>query len=230
MSIREKNKNNGFSLIELMVTISIFLLITTVTMVNYPRFSNKLSLDLLAQDVALSFRQAQIFGSSVFGAKGISGQATTFGAYGVHFDAPIPNQPVYTYLLFADIGNSSHSTYREYDGPPADANVLCGSPVSGAECLEKFLVTGRNKVVALCANFIDSETLPAARVARCKANPLSSIDVVFVRPNLDAKIAAATVGGQVTSAISNIGIVMESPGGDYDKTVVVWKTGQISVE
>ena len=55
----------GFTLIELMVTLAIFTIMTSVIMANYPGFNNKIALEVLAQDIALSIRQAQVYGISV---------------------------------------------------------------------------------------------------------------------------------------------------------------------
>jgi prepilin-type N-terminal cleavage/methylation domain-containing protein len=239
--------NRGFSLVELMVSITIFIMITSITLTNYPRFSNKLSLDLLAQDIALSVRQAQISGSSVLGSKSLEGQeARVFKAYGVRFEAPRQddNSP-YPYLIFADI--TSTSEFNQYNGPSTYEfgvipNLSCNQPrvsdtaFSGNpnECLQKFLITGFNKVKFLCANFEDG---PAEkRIENCQNDPANRqipvLDIVFVRPNLDAKfnIGSINPADKAPSSISNVGIVLESPTGEYQKTVVVWKTGQISVE
>ncbi len=229
-----KIKNRGFTLVELMVSISIFMLLTGVTLMSYPKFSNKLSLDLLAEDIALSLRQAQIFGSSVLGSKSTTaGQTKTFGAYGIHFEKPTATNP-YAYLLFADIDNQAPQTMRKFniDPPetPIDQNLTCGSPTfPDNECVQKFLISGRNKLVAMCANYIRNNVQSQDRVTNCLGNPLNSLDIVFVRPNLDARFTAFNDAGEVKN-FSNIGLVLESPNKEYYKTIVVWKTGQISVE
>ncbi len=204
-------------------------MITSVTLTNYPKFSNKLSLDLLAEDIALSLRQAQIFGSSVLGSKSTNlGQTKIFGAYGVHFEAPTGTQSDYTYILFADIANIRR--YNLQSLAPLDTSLPCGTPgtpTANNECLQKFIVSGRNKIKSLCANFIAEKIPIDQRISQCRQ--VNFLDVVFVRPNLDALFTAEDAGGPLLN-LSNIGIVLESSGGDYHKTVVVWKTGQISVE
>ncbi len=237
------SRSSGFSLIELMVTITIFVMVTSITLTNYPKFSNKLSLDLLAQDIALSLRQAQIFGSSVLGTKSAGvGEVKKFGAYGLHFEAPNPTRDIsesgqylYTYLLFADI--STTQNVKEYAGPRTNEVNPCPGPSLDNECVQKFLITGRNKIKFLCLNFKQGgvgqllSSQVANPVGACKNtnNQLLQLDVVFVRPNLDAKFTAIGPSGPITG-LSNVGIVLESPNGDYYKTIVVWKTGQISVE
>lgn len=250
LELRIKNCQTGFSLIELMVTITIFVIITSITLTNYPKFGNKLSLDLLAQDIALSLRQAQISGSSVLGSRsGGTGSPRVFGAYGVHFEAPRSDGGsanfTYPYLLFADITPTSN--VMKYDGPSAydfSQELTCDEPQlsdlnnggSPNECLQRFLISGFNKVKVLCSNFESSGVDADKRVDNCLNNPdnqIGVLDIIFIRPNLDAKF---TIGDGINppvgsfGSVSNVGIVLESPRGDYRATVVVWKTGQISVE
>ena len=246
------SKKAGFSLVELMVSIGIFVMITSITLTNYPKFSNKLSLDLLAQDIALSLRQAQVSGSSVLGAK--SGGAQTFGAYGIHFGDPSPPPQLdttsgpyqYAYLLYADIvGNPAN---RSFQGSYKSDSTSCSDPTAAEECVQKFLITGRNKVRAICANFEAMGITPDERAKKCDdisngdltQDRLSWLDVVFVRPNLDAKFfAEKTLSRGVVGDFSDVGIVLASPSfattanGQpelYYETIVIRKTGQISVE
>jgi prepilin-type N-terminal cleavage/methylation domain-containing protein len=55
----------AFSLIELLVAVSIFLIISMVILANHSRFNSSVLLSSLAYDVALSIREAQVFGLSV---------------------------------------------------------------------------------------------------------------------------------------------------------------------
>ncbi|MBI3632673.1 MAG: hypothetical protein HY226_00095 [Candidatus Vogelbacteria bacterium] len=207
------------------------MIITSITLVNYPKFSNKLSLDLLAEDIALSVRQAQIYGSSVLGARSGSGTTKAFSAYGVHFDDPANYPTEYNYILFADINGS-----RTYNGLEAGTRgfvcPLFGGPVEDQECLQIFKVTGFNRVRSLCLGYADE--VPDQRVAACDRSDkqIGSMDIVFIRPNLNPKFSLKNkLGIDIPSVnVSNVGIILESSGGEYTKTIVIWKTGQISVE
>lgn len=55
----------AFSLIELLVAVSIFVVISTVILTNHSRFNSSVLLGALAYDIALSIREAQVFGTSV---------------------------------------------------------------------------------------------------------------------------------------------------------------------
>jgi len=91
----------GFSLIELMVTITIVTLITGIVMVRYSSFNSVVLLKSQSYELALDIRTAQVYGVN---AKGAS--SSFRGAYGIYFDIGNPNQ----YILFKDADGD-----REYD-------------------------------------------------------------------------------------------------------------------
>ncbi len=55
-------KHKGFTLIEFIVIISIFAIMSAVTLFNYQGFKSSVSLSNLSRDIALTIRQAQVFG------------------------------------------------------------------------------------------------------------------------------------------------------------------------
>lgn len=97
-------RKRGFTLVELMVTISIAVLITAMLFANFRHFREVLSLKRAAQEIALSLRQAQVYGTSVREFGEGSGK---FPGYGVRFKIASPD----SYILFADV-NANNS----YDG------------------------------------------------------------------------------------------------------------------
>ena len=52
----------GFTMVEMLVVIAIFGIVTTILLFNLPTFRNQASLDLVAQEVAITIRGAQVFG------------------------------------------------------------------------------------------------------------------------------------------------------------------------
>ncbi len=79
MSHKKQKKNiqeKGFSLVEFVVVISIFAIMTSVSMFNYGEQRITIESNNLAQDVALTIRQAQVYGISA-SARNIGG--TDFG-------------------------------------------------------------------------------------------------------------------------------------------------------
>jgi len=85
----------GFTLIELMVTISIVVLVTAVILVEYSSFNSTTLLTSQAYVTAFDLREAQSL------AIGVRGQGTQFKEeYGLYFDMSNPK----SYLLFQDNG------------------------------------------------------------------------------------------------------------------------------
>jgi len=114
----------GFSLIELLVTMSIVVIVTSVSLANYPSFSEKLSLKRTVQEVALSIRQAQIYGGSVKKFEGAT--IEDFPGYGVYF-----SEDSSFFSLFADEDN-------DHDYAPAEQirlfEIKTGDKISTLKC------------------------------------------------------------------------------------------------
>jgi len=95
------NLLSGFSLIELLIVSSIFALITSIIMIRFSLFNNRILTTNLAYDIALSIRQAQTFGINVRGVD--SGPGTIFSAgYGLYFASGNKTE----YVFFADNNNN----------------------------------------------------------------------------------------------------------------------------
>lgn len=85
----------GFTLIELLVTMAIMTIISSMILANHNKFGGSVLLQNLAYDVALSMREAQVYGIAVrrFGASDFT------AGYGVHLETGANNK---IYTIFAD--------------------------------------------------------------------------------------------------------------------------------
>jgi len=77
---------HGFTLIELIVSIGIMVMVTTVILANYSTFNKRIKLEGVTQEIVSIVREAQAYG---IGNKSITGGNF---AYGVHFDIDYPGQ------------------------------------------------------------------------------------------------------------------------------------------
>jgi len=120
-------KNKAFSLIEFLVTMSIFTVISMALFINYPQFKGRVALKRTVQEVALSIRQAQVYGLAVreFGAG-----SGVFPGYGVNFD--INGGETNSFVLFADV----------------DADKL----YDAGEDVEQYGIQTGDTIYELCAN------------------------------------------------------------------------------
>jgi len=218
MKLNPNKTQKGFSVMELVVSIGIFVFITGILLANFPSFSSNISLENLVYEIALSIRESQVYGLSV---KAFEGQFT-YG-YGIHFD----NSDQQSFTLFADIN----------DNQKFDSAIACG--LSGSECVEKYNFQTNDRIEYLCWGLRsalpgDTESIAdiindpsKAAVVNSQCNIHSNLDIIFKRPNPEANIIGYGLIADQTYADTEI--VAKSPKGLL-KTVIVWSTGQISVE
>lgn len=109
--------HRGFGLVELMVSISIMTLVSTVILVKNRSFNNALLLRNQAYEIAFTLRQAQLLAVS-----GNKESTSNSNQYGVYFDvaaAPTNGQ----YRLFRDDSNSGTNLGR-YDAGDVTLGTL----------------------------------------------------------------------------------------------------------
>jgi len=155
---KSRNANSGFSLMELLVVTGIMVIISSVMLSSNARFGGAITLRNLAYDVALSVREAQIYGISVrrFGTDDFS------SGYGMHFSQSSPSQ----YVLFADAVTPD----GRYDG---------GLEGGSAELVEAISIGRGFGVSDLCV------VVGAGSTETCG---IQQIDILFKRPEPDAQI------------------------------------------
>lgn len=88
-----KCSQRGFTLVEVLVSIGIFTVLTGVVLSNYRGYNTNALFANASEDIVLALRQAQVYG---VGSKGEGSSFTT--PFGVHFNGANPNQ----IIIFAD--------------------------------------------------------------------------------------------------------------------------------
>jgi type II secretory pathway pseudopilin PulG len=104
-----KLQSGGFGLIELIVSISILIIITSVVLVNQNSFNSAILLRSQAYEVALDLRNTQL---NAVSASDQAGAGTFRSVFGVHFDTATPQ----TYRIFRDTGNFFYDGLAEEFG------------------------------------------------------------------------------------------------------------------
>ncbi len=198
---RVGSKQAGLSLVELLVVTAIMVLISGTVLANNNKFGGKVLLQNLAYDVALTIREAQVYGISVqrFSTN------TYARAYGVYF---VPNAAFTQgqFALFADVLGD----VGRYNCPnPATADPLT------CELIEAYTMRSGYRISEIC--------VPKTQVRPCTNH--TRLDITFKRPNPDAIIL---VDNGVTPQES-ARIYVTSPQGDT-QAVVIEANGQIAVE
>jgi len=204
-------------MIELLVVILIFMILTGVTIFSYGKFNSSLSSQNLADDIALSVRRAQGYAIGVRGYNSIFSEG-----YGVHFSTnPMVSTPYIgstkSFVLFADMPGGTTNKYNYDVG-------ICGSPTGTEECIE-FLSIPSSDLIDQISYTYGSQTgiIPNT----------GTLDIMFRRPNLEPSFYCRDSSGSLCTSeiISSVEIRISSPSspGSY-KMITVANNGQISVE
>lgn len=190
-----------------MVVTAIFVILTGVVLANNSRFSSRILLQNLASDIALSIREAQVYGIAVRRCDPtitpvcVSLNDNAFDlAYGVHFvlgDSVTPSR----FELFADVDNSA-----TYD--PGET-ILSTTLASG------YQIAGLSVFDAVSG----SESVR------------TELNIAFRRPEPDACIEGEfdLAESECLSTYGRARIVVRANNGD-ESTITVESTGQISVQ
>ena len=214
-------------------------------MANYPGFNNKIALEVLAQDIALSIRQAQVYGISVRAANIATEQAPP---YGVHFvGAQTDNRSIIgdgarSFFFFADYNGDGmfwdkNGSPQYEGGTDLQGNCLPQTSAGGVgngvvECVQGFTIKGQSAIGMICRNLMsDTSKTMDVKLRDCFVNPISHADIVFRRPNPEAVISGwFQLTGQRETNLSDLDVFVRSTkGAAPDRMVVIWSTGQISV-
>jgi prepilin-type N-terminal cleavage/methylation domain-containing protein len=207
------HSNKGFSLVELMVVIGIFALISGVVVFDYGRFSSNLIVTNLAYEGALAVRQAQVYGISVKQTKAAQGTGgvSLDASYGVWFENPASGGLNQNFYLFADaVGGTTNKFDRDING-------------NNIEEEESFSMNGSNTISKFCVT--NSGATSCSSDGR-----IDSISIIFKRPEPNAKIYAYKGETTVVNGGSKAEIIFTSGRGDKKARMTVTSTGQISVD
>jgi prepilin-type N-terminal cleavage/methylation domain-containing protein len=158
MHINLKNKKNtpkGFSLLEMMAVLGIFGIISSIVMFNYGKFTSETVLTNMAYEIALSIREAQIYGVSVRGGESVSFDAP----YGIYI--PPTTNNLNQYILFKDDNE--------------DDNIDTSTCLGSLECVTPYTIQ-RNI-------FIESVKLKLGNSGGNCPEISDGFSILFKRPN-----------------------------------------------
>lgn len=228
--------SKGFTLVELLASLAIITIILSVVIYNHREFDSQLELTNVAYRVAVSIREAQVYG---IGARELNGSFNI--PYGVSFFNNGSLDSKKTYVFFGD-SNPPNPVFGEhpnvYDGP---VNTGCDGGATD-ECIERITIGAGNVIKKVCAYSLlqsssDGFCIPVP--FNYPGNPVyiggNSLNVVFKRPKSDATITLSKVmsGTNIPvigpEPLTDLFICLQSPQGS-NKAVHVSSAGQISVE
>lgn len=104
--LKKINRNStGFSLVEFIVIISIFAIMAGVALFNFGGFNSNVSLNNLAHDIALTVRQAQVYGISATEGADINPTSQIRGVYFPYLSSNFDNK----FTIFLDVNTDPNN-------------------------------------------------------------------------------------------------------------------------
>ena len=204
------NFKNGFTIIELIVSIAIFAFMTAFIIAKYGTFNQNTLLVNMAYDMALTVRTAQSYGLSVKS----TGTGNYNAPYGIHFAVGDNTH----FKLFADTNLGLGQKKLKYDSAPNDESITTYALTSGAT------------IESICLGS-DVSTACTASTGTKLTGSGAFLDVLFKRPNPDAIFCSSNEHDCATAANSSsiATITLVSSDGTNKQVVVIRKNGQISI-
>lgn len=208
---RLKRPQRGFTLIELLVVSLIIILITAFVLFRQSGFNNATLLRSLSYGIALSVRQAQVYGVSV--RESAAGSGVFAQGYGAYFgNSGLVDSS--HYLLFADQNGN-------------------GQYASGEE-LPRYTIGNGRGTDYLIKNFCAHSISSGDQCGTGTGTTITSLTIYFRRPNPDACFATSqSTGACATAATPPVYdyayVQLKSFTGTDYRTIKITNTGQIAV-
>jgi prepilin-type N-terminal cleavage/methylation domain-containing protein len=198
---------SGFTLVEMLAVIGIIMLVSGVVLANNNKWGGQVSLQNLAYDIALSIREAQVFGISV---QRFQNEDLFLKGYGMYFSTASPD----VYVLFGERVNENGILDT---GETVQSTTLqSGYTIAHLFVTKDGVETATGTVRALNITFRRPE--PDAYIL--KATDSTTDSLIF---DDDGGFSpAAAINEQAR-------IVVRSPRGDL-RSIIVSVNGQISVQ
>lgn len=195
----------GMTYVELIVVLSIFSMMSALSIYNYETFQNKVDIKNLANDVALKLFEAQ--NSAVSGKLPILPPDPWKPSYGIYFNLnPVgsPNTGNNVFYYFADLDQDKLFDYGIYPTCPS------------GECLEKINITK--------GNFISRIVSYSGGVG---TNLTDEVHINFTRPSQTATFSDKN-GSPFSPTPEYLEIILSSSSGVLTK-VKVYPSGRIQL-
>ena len=215
----------GFSLVEMMVVLTIIVLVTTVAVMGQTTFNRSLILTDTAYTIAFSLREAQTLGLS----SRVAGTSVYNAGYGIRFSTQTPH----AYVLFADTspaepGNTQSGYCPGHTEPVTSPDSHPGDCIYdqsvAAELVRTYTLNRGYRIYQFCGReWGGNDEL-------CSGEDFETMHISFMRPSTDTVIFGRTTGGAQLLRLTDATIYLQSPDAVTERCITISKVGQIGVD
>lgn len=200
--------NRGFSLLEMTVVIGIVAVMTAIVLFNLPQMKGGVSIELVAQEVAIYIRGAQVY-SRATKTSSDPGGSKEFYSFGMHFETATPD----SFFLWAD--RDDRANRSKHDGQPDEYfyNQEVDIPSEETYNLPKGFVIAGLEV------FKENDVKTS----------VSQLDVLYKKPDPEANFGCNGASCESIGSIHTAQITLTSPNRAQTRCVRVSSNGQILV-
>lgn len=216
MRSNRSTRSRGFTLVEMLVVLAIITVITTIVVTGQSNYNKTLLLTDTSYTVALSARQAQSYGlgSRKFGSVQNSG-------YGLHFSRVTPN----SYIVFADTAKTLQPV-----APNCPTGTI-GTPEEKPGNCRYDTTDGTVNTYTFGRGFTVKQFCGKSGLTKyCSTDavPLTTLDMVFTRPNTSTTISGL-LNGSILTSFSCAEVTLTDASGQATRSIRISSLGEISV-
>ncbi len=221
--IRTIGTQSGMTLIEMLVVLAIFMMVSGIVIFDYNKFRSQVSLNNLVDDIASSIRKTQNFAIGVR-----SSNTADFGSgYGIYFNLNTPsynssrNGSNKSFLIFND-----KTPNMRYDTNYVSGMAACSPKTVSKddECMEMFTINTADYISRICA-YYDGSSDPT-----CTSDANGSVAISFLRPDPEAHIYACIPPlCRSTTPADSVQIYIMNTASQDTKFITITNLGQISI-
>lgn len=206
-------KNTGFSLVELIITTSIVMLISTIIYANYPDLSEKQSIDRTARLISLTMREAETRAMTVVEDPFSEGFGR-FPAYGVNFDVSPGSGSNKKIILYSDFDRNCTAFTSE------NCRYMTKEPGANDKMIAERIIPTAAVIKNLCGNLKSLGEVCG----------LQELDITFLRPS--PTIYLKGFDGVAWQDFNDAEILVDMPEGTKknQKLIGITQSGQIFIE
>jgi len=208
----------GFTLIEMLVVLAIIVIITAIVITGQSAFNRTIILTDTAYNIAFSAREAQSYGlsSRKFGSVQNPG-------YGLHFDRVTPG----SYTFFADTAHNSATPWPSTcplgtAGTPSQKPGDCRFTSSDGT-VSTYTFSRGYTISKFCGK------TGSRLYCSTDSSPLTSLDMVFTRPNTSTTISGPINGSSVSTTFTCAQLTLTDQSKQATKTIRVSSLGEVSI-